>query len=31
MAICRSAVERRPIQLPLEPGEPEMESLARVL
>ena len=31
MAICRSAIERRPIQLPLEPGEPEMEQLARIL
>lgn len=31
MAICRSAIERRPIQLPLDPGEPEMERLARVL
>ena len=31
MAICRSAIERRPIQLPMEPGEPEMEQLARVL
>ncbi len=31
MAICRSAIERRPIQLPLKPGEPEMEQLARIL
>ena len=31
MAICRSAIERRPIQLPMEPGEPEMEQLARIL
>ena len=31
MAICRSAVQRRPIQLPMEPGEPEIEQLARVL
>ena len=31
MAICRSAVERRKISLPLEPGEPEVNLLARVL
>ncbi len=31
MAICRSAIERRQIQLPLEPGEPEIERLARLL
>jgi predicted dehydrogenase len=31
MAICRSAIERRPIPLPLEPGEAEMERLARLL
>lgn len=31
MAICRSAVERRPIKLPLAAGEPEIEALARVL
>ena len=31
MALCRSALERRPIRLPLEPGEPEIDSLARVL
>ena len=31
MAICRSAIERRPIQLPMEPGESEMEQLARIL
>lgn len=31
MAICRSALERRPIPLPLEPGEPEMERLAGIL
>lgn len=31
MAICRSAIERRPIKLPLEPAEPEIEQLARVL
>lgn len=28
MAICRSAIERRPISLPLEPAEPEMDRLA---
>jgi hypothetical protein len=31
MAICRSALERRPIPLPLEPGEPEIERLAGIL
>ncbi len=31
MAICRSAIERRQIQLPLEPGDPEIEGLARLL
>lgn len=31
MAICRSAIERRAIQLPLQPAEPEMEQLARIL
>lgn len=31
MAICRSALQRRPIRLPLEPAEPEMEALARAL
>jgi len=31
MGICRSAIERRAIELPLEPAEPEMEQLARVL
>lgn len=31
MAICRSAIERRPMPLPLEPGEAEMERLARLL
>lgn len=31
MAICRSAIERRPIPLPLEPGEPEMERLSSAL
>ncbi len=31
MAICRSAIERRPIRLPLEPAEPEIERLAQVL
>jgi len=31
MAICRSAALRRPVPLPLEPAEPEMEMLARVL
>jgi predicted dehydrogenase len=31
MAICRSAVQRGKIRLPLEPGEPELESLARNL
>ncbi len=31
MAICRSAIERRPVPLPLEPAEPEMERLAQLL
>ena len=31
MALCRSAVERRPVRLPLEAGEAEMERLAAVL
>ncbi len=31
MALCRSAMERRPVKLPLDAGEPEMESLARIL
>lgn len=31
MAICRSAIERRKVTLPLEPGEPEIERLAQVL
>ena len=31
MALCRSAIERRKITLPLEPGEPEIERLARIL
>ncbi len=31
MAICRSVVHRGQIELPLEPGEPEIEALARVL
>jgi predicted dehydrogenase len=31
MAICRSAVQRGKVRLPLEPGEPELESLARHL
>jgi predicted dehydrogenase len=31
MAICRSAVERRKIKLPLGPGEPELEALQRAL
>ncbi len=31
MGLCRSGVERRKIDLPLSPGEPEMEVLARIL
>ncbi len=31
MALCRSAIERRKITLPVEPGEPEIERLARIL
>jgi predicted dehydrogenase len=31
MAICRSAIARGKVKLPLEPGEPELESLARLL
>ncbi len=31
MGICRSVVERGQIQLPLGPGEPELEALARAL
>jgi|SRR5579863_1607542 len=31
MALCRSAIERRKVTLPLEPGEPEIEGLARIL
>jgi predicted dehydrogenase len=31
MAICRSAVQRGKIKLPLGPGEPELEALARAL
>ncbi len=31
MAACRSVVERGKIKLPLGPGEPELEALARVL
>ncbi len=31
MAICRSAVERAPVKLPLEPAESEIDQLARVL
>jgi predicted dehydrogenase len=31
MAICRSAVQRGKVRLPLEPGEPELELLARHL
>lgn len=31
MALCRSALHRRPIQLPLEPADPEIERLAQVL
>ncbi|HEV2493356.1 MAG TPA: Gfo/Idh/MocA family oxidoreductase [Terriglobia bacterium] len=31
MALCRSALERRKVALPLEPGEPEIEGLARIL
>ena len=31
MAMCRSAVQRGKVKLPLGPGEPELEALARVL
>jgi predicted dehydrogenase len=31
MAMCRSAIQRGKIQLPLGPGEPELEALARAL
>jgi len=31
VAICRSVIERGQIALPLEPGEPELEALERVL
>jgi predicted dehydrogenase len=31
MALCRSAIERRKVTLPLEPGEPEIERLAGIL
>ncbi len=31
MAICRSAIERRAVRLPLEPAEPEIERLAAIL
>jgi predicted dehydrogenase len=31
MAICRSVVQRGKVRLPLEPGEPELEALARHL
>ena len=31
MAICRSAVQRGKIKLPLSPGEPELDALARAL
>jgi predicted dehydrogenase len=31
MAICRSAIQRGKIRLPLGPGEPELEALARAL
>jgi hypothetical protein len=31
MAICRSAVRRGKVKLPLGPGEPELEALARAL
>lgn len=31
MALCRSAIERRKVTLPLGPGEPEIEGLARIL
>ena len=31
MAICRSAIDRRPVRLPLDPGDPEIERLAQVL
>lgn len=31
MAICRSVIERGKVKLPLGPGEPELEALARVL
>jgi predicted dehydrogenase len=31
MAICRSAVQRGKVKLPLGPGEPELEALKRVL
>ena len=31
MGICRSAIERRKVTLPLEPAEPEIDRLARIL
>ena len=31
MAICRSAIERSKIRIPLEPAEPEMQQLAAIL
>ncbi|MFY9528288.1 MAG: Gfo/Idh/MocA family oxidoreductase [Candidatus Acidiferrales bacterium] len=31
MAICRSAIERRKISIPLERGEPEIQQLGRIL
>ena len=31
MAICRSAIERRKVTLPLAPAEPEIDRLARIL
>jgi hypothetical protein len=31
MAICRSAVQRGKVMLPLGPGEPELEALKNVL
>jgi hypothetical protein len=31
MAICRSAVQRGKVQLPLSPGEPELEALRTAL
>jgi hypothetical protein len=31
MALCRSAVQRGKVMLPLGPGEPELEALKKVL